>query len=165
MTGGISFFHITAQTEVYDVRRDEWTTVAPLPRRLHHVALAACDGRIFASGGYTTLAFGHDEEATLWQYEALTDRWITEAALPHPLGEHAMACLNQQLYLVGGREQAGVTAAIWAYDLAKRSWSQSSTSLSTQPTRFGPSGTRLGNWPAFSSRAMCWGEYNTSSLT
>lgn len=48
---------------------------------------------------------------------------------------------------------------------AKRCSSQSSTSLSTHPTRFGPSCTRLGNRPAFSRRAMCCGEYKTNSLT
>ena len=55
--------------------------------------------------------------------------------------------------------------SLWCYLCARRSLSQSSTSLSTQPTRFGPSGTRLGNRPAFSSRAMCCGEYRTSSVT
>lgn len=34
-------------------------------------------------------------------------------------------------------------------------------SLSTQPFRFGPSGTRLGIWLAFSSRAMRCGNYRT----
>ena len=44
-------------------------------------------------------------------------------------------------------------------------WSQSSTSSSTHPTLQGPRFTRLGNCPAFSSRAMCCGEYRTSSFT
>lgn len=48
---------------------------------------------------------------------------------------------------------------------ASRVRSQSSTSASTHPTLQGPSCTRVGNWPAFSSRAMCCGEYRTSSLS
>lgn len=46
---------------------------------------------------------------------------------------------------------------------SNRSLSQSSTSSSTHPTRFGPRFTRLGNAPTFSSLAMCCGEYRTSS--
>ena len=44
---------------------------------------------------------------------------------------------------------------------SRRDLSQSSTSSSTHPTRFGPSRTRLGNWPAFSNLATCCGEYRT----
>ena len=43
--------------------------------------------------------------------------------------------------------------------LAMRSSSHSSTSVSNHTTRFWPSRTRLGNFPAASSRAMCCGEY------
>ena len=43
--------------------------------------------------------------------------------------------------------------------------SQSSTSSSTHPTLLGPSCTRFGNWPTFSSRAMCCGEYKTNSFS
>ncbi len=43
--------------------------------------------------------------------------------------------------------------------------SQSSTSSSTHPTLLGPSCTRLGNWPAFSRRATCCGEYRTNSFS
>lgn len=46
-----------------------------------------------------------------------------------------------------------------------RSLSQSSTSDSNHPTREGPSCTRLGNFPAASSRAICAGEYRTFSRT
>ena len=46
-----------------------------------------------------------------------------------------------------------------------RSLSQSSISDSTHPTRDGPSCTRLGNFPAISSLAMCAGEYRTISRT
>lgn len=42
--------------------------------------------------------------------------------------------------------------------------SQSSTSCSNHPTRFGPNRTRLGNWPAISSRAMFCGEYRTIAI-
>ena len=49
--------------------------------------------------------------------------------------------------------------------LSIRVRSQSSTSSSTHPTLFGPSCTRLGNKPAFSSRATCCGEYKTNSFS
>ncbi len=124
VTGGISFFHITARTEIYDVASDEWTTGAPLPRRLHHVAMATCEGRVFASGGYTRLNFTHDQQPMLWEYDVQENRWLEEAALPHPLGEHAMTCVNDRLYLVGGREVTGITSAIWQYDLAEQAWSK-----------------------------------------
>jgi len=39
------------------------------------------------------------------------------------------------------------------------------TPVSTQPTLFGPVRTLPGNIPAISSRAMCWGEYGTISLS
>lgn len=48
---------------------------------------------------------------------------------------------------------------------SSRSCNQSSTSLSTHPTLLGPSCIRSGNFPAFSRRAICCGEYKTNSLS
>ncbi|MEM7019894.1 MAG: kelch repeat-containing protein [Pseudomonadota bacterium] len=122
VAGGISFFRMTGSAEAYDIGSDTWTAIATLPRPLHHVALASCRGQVFASGGYTELNFVHDPSPMLWRYDVFADQWLDEAKLPNPLGEHAMICLNEQLFMVGGRELGGATSAVWIYDMTARNW-------------------------------------------
>src|SRR3979490_494562 len=44
--------------EQYDPTADRWRTLAPMPRGIHHQALATVNGRIYAFGGFTAPAHG-----------------------------------------------------------------------------------------------------------
>ena len=50
--GGFAGDAPSAAVETYDTRTDRWTTVAALPRPLHHVMVAAVDGMVYTAGGH-----------------------------------------------------------------------------------------------------------------
>lgn len=106
--------------EAYLPSDDRWETLASLPRPMHHVALAALDGRIYLSGGYSSLRMAEGERY-LWAYEPETDRWLELADMPAPRAAHIMLATGGQLYVVGGI--TGDIASLWRYDPAGDSWS------------------------------------------
>jgi N-acetylneuraminic acid mutarotase len=55
VSGGLLTGHSDSPTnivEVYDTKTDKWTTAAPLPEPLHHIAAAANNGKVYVVGGW-----------------------------------------------------------------------------------------------------------------
>lgn len=122
IAGGIGLFHVLDSCEAYDIKARNWTNCAPLPRPLHHVAMAADDQQVYASGGYIALPFEQDQDATLFSYNPQADAWMEIAKLPHPIGQHAMVHNMGKLFLIGGQHGSKELDTIWSYDLNKKKW-------------------------------------------
>ncbi len=120
--GGIGFYRTLDSCERFAVATREWEECPDLPRALHHVAMAAGDGRVFASGGYRSLPFDIDDDAALYAYTPGGNRWETIALLPHPLGQHSMHYEDDMLWLVGGDDSAQTLPTLWRYDLDQGRW-------------------------------------------
>jgi len=128
VAGGIGFFRTLDSCAVFDSLERSFAECPDLPRALHHVALAAGDGRVFASGGYTSLPFNQDVDGALFALDLASpgEGWREIAKLPQPLGQHAMVFREGVLWLIGG-ESAGTTlASLWRYDLASGEWEEHS---------------------------------------
>ncbi len=122
VAGGIGFFRVLRSCESFSISESEWRPCAPLPRALHHVAMASAHGKVFASGGYTSLGFSHDKEAKLWSLEPGDSTWSVAADLPEPIGEHALVEVGGELYMIGGRTPEGTSARVWQFDFTERTW-------------------------------------------
>jgi len=113
--------------EVYDPESDAWEELAPLLVGLHHLGIAAADGKIYVSGGYDD-DFTPDV-AGLWAYDLESDEWSQMADMPSPRAAHFMVAIDDKLYVVGG---VGVdNSALWVYDPETDTWD---TSLAPLPT-------------------------------
>lgn len=124
VAGGIGLFRVLDSCQSYDLDTKNWHDCAPLPRPLHHVAMAADHDAIYASGGYVALPFEQDLDAALFALDPEADQWTELSALPHPIGQHAMIHWNGTLYLVGGQNGSEDLATLWAYDLDEDRWSK-----------------------------------------
>lgn len=130
VAGGIGLFRVLDSCESYDLTDKVWQSCPPLPRPLHHVAMAADTTNLYASGGYIALPFEQDEDANLFSLNPQNATWIELAKLPHPIGQHAMLHKDGKLYLVGGQNGAEDLASLWSFDLATKQW----TALPPMPT-------------------------------
>ncbi len=120
LAGKTSFYtEITRSFEVYDPAADSWKELSPLPRALHHVALASAHGHVYLTGGYSALDFVPNTKNT-WAYDPATDSWAAIADLPAPRAAHSMATVNDVIYLVGGVTSA--STALWSYDPTTDKW-------------------------------------------
>jgi len=124
VAGGIGFFRTLKSCAAFDTESHQFNECPDLPRSLHHVAMAAGNGVVFASGGYSSLPFVQDEEGALFALspESEPGNWRELAALPHPLGQHAMVFHENALWLVGGESGGTTTGEFWRYDLASGEW-------------------------------------------
>ncbi|MGB0921022.1 MAG: Kelch repeat-containing protein [Alphaproteobacteria bacterium] len=119
VAGGISIPGTRKEFEAYDIASGTWAKLAPLPKPLHHVALAAASGKIYATGGYVALDFSPNDPE-LWEYDPGEDRWVRKADMPAARGEHAMVSWRGKLYVISGRGQNA--RQVWEYDPASDTW-------------------------------------------
>lgn len=87
VAGGIGLFRTLKSCEKYSHRTSQWSECPDLPHPLHHVALASDGNSVYASGGYASLRFKHDDAPTLWQLDLQANEWIAISQIPERLGE------------------------------------------------------------------------------
>ncbi|QUL37852.1 kelch repeat-containing protein [Erythrobacter sp. JK5] len=124
--GGIGFFRTLSTCAAFDTRSQTFNPCPDLPRSLHHVAMAAGEGQVFASGGYTSLPFNQDEDGAVFALaiDRGAERWEELAKLPQPLGQHTMVYFGGALWLVGGDSRGKTVATLRRYDLATGIWGE-----------------------------------------
>jgi N-acetylneuraminic acid mutarotase len=120
LAGKSTFYtEITTSFEVYNPATNAWKALAPLPKALHHMAIAGARGRIYMTGGYTALDFIANNKSA-WAYDPVVDSWSAIADLPAPRAAHTLAVIDDTLYLVGGITSA--SPALWTYDPVADKW-------------------------------------------
>lgn len=90
-------------TEVYLIERNQWSTVAALPRPLCAYALAAFEGKLYLFGGWD----GERYREEILRYDPENDRWEEAGRLPFPLGHAGAVVGDDRIYLVGGINAEG----------------------------------------------------------
>ncbi len=119
VAGGIGGNFTTAAFECLDLAKQSWKRLAPLPAGVHHAPMAALGGRVWVSGGYTTLTFTFNDPV-LWSYDPGADRWSVAAKMPGRRGAHVFAALGNRLFVAGGTGDARLE--VWSYDPAAKQW-------------------------------------------
>ena len=114
-------FTATDTVEAYDIDLDTWSFVAPLPNTLHHMGVAAHDGKLFAIGGYI-LSFGSFQSA-VWMYDPGLDTWTARAPLPIATGAPWAVTHGDRIYVFGGETAAGTANTTFIYDPGMNTWS------------------------------------------
>jgi N-acetylneuraminic acid mutarotase len=133
LAGPNQFFTATTNVfQVYDPVASTWTNLPPMPERLHHFGIAALNGKIYVTGGYTGDDFNIDNRALYVYYPQARNQaaWKRLADLPSERAAHASVFAGGLLYVVGG---VGNTdpSAIWTYNPATNSWNSSRAPMPT----------------------------------
>ena len=139
----------TNTVEVYDPRKDEWSTASPLPERLDHPTAATYNGKIYVVGGFNST--GHSTNF-LFIYDPLTNKWEHGKNMPTPRAALAVKFVDGILYAIGGDgdihwnergiyNPQGVVNANEAYNPETNSWEVKAP----MPTQRDHSGSALVN--------------------
>ena len=94
---------ITAQLESYDLLRDRWVTLAPLPAPRSGYALAAFEGKLYLLGGWD----GKTYRSEVWQYDPDDNAWRPRAPMPVARAFAAAVAMEGRIYVVGGEDETG----------------------------------------------------------
>lgn len=117
--GETSQGQILASVEAYDLRVNEWRTVAPLPVPLSNLAAASHNAgpngvAVYVAGGTKS----SEPEMTalsdlLWRYQPAEDRWQAAGRLPTALAGTQLLADESGLYLLGGWDGEQMRAEVW----------------------------------------------------
>lgn len=97
------FNHNVSRNDVYDPRRDAWSSGAPLPTARSGVAVALNDGRIDVIGGEHAAGTFTENES----YDPRTNAWTEEAPLTEGRHGTGAAVVGDTLYLPAGGPTPG----------------------------------------------------------
>lgn len=129
-SGGIP---TTGRVDVYDTRRDTWSTAAPLPVPMNHPNVAVVRGRIHVLGG---LSGGSEWQALrdCFVYSPRADRWRRLPSMPRGIerGSAAMGVHGRKILLAGGMRVLvpgpgglqDTVATVSAYDVVTGRWEE-----------------------------------------
>ena len=113
----------TGVVERYDLRRDRWTRVAPIPQPVNHAAAVAYRGAVYVVGGYTAANGLAAETAALWRYDPGPDRWTRLPDAPTPRAALVAGVIADRMYVAGGARDGAALKTLEIYDFGARRWS------------------------------------------
>ena len=112
----------TNAVELYDIERDRWRRIAPMPNPVNHPAVTSYRGRLYVFGGYTDSSFAPVTGA-LQRYDPKSGSWTLLANAARPRAAAALAALPGKLYAIGGVAGADPLQGMEVYDLSRARWS------------------------------------------
>ncbi|MCB0043958.1 MAG: hypothetical protein KDD92_00825 [Caldilineaceae bacterium] len=103
-------------TLIYDLRFNEWTNGAPLPKPVANAAAAPLEGRVYVAGGSTvtddggSLIYDH-----FWVYDPQENLWSSLGTLPVAVAGATLVADDASLYLLGGWDGQQMRNDVWRY--------------------------------------------------
>ena len=115
--------------QVYDIEAGTWSTVAPLPRSIHHANVAAVDGKLYVLGSLIDLQFTATGES--WVYDPVADSWsdIAPMGAAAARGASALGVVDGKIYVAGGFRAGQAVDDFSVYDPVADSWDHNLPSI------------------------------------
>ncbi len=113
---------IVEYTNIYDVKKNAWSSGIDLPQGLVHMGVATVNGLVFVTGGHC--ASGQTSDKT-FAYDVKANLWLTKAKMNEKRCYHTLDAIGEKLYAVGGRDARGSdSSSIDIYDVLSNQWTQ-----------------------------------------
>ena len=92
------------EVEFFDPHTNRWTQCASMQKRRDNVAVASCNGMVYAIGGHDLLRGNknpvrHDDGE---RYDPRTNQWTIIPSFSRPKEGLGIAVVEHRLYVVGG---------------------------------------------------------------
>jgi N-acetylneuraminic acid mutarotase len=108
----------------YDIRRDRWRLVAPMPLAVNHPAATSAGGKLYVHGGFESATGLESATTRLFEYDPGADRWTELPSSTVPRAAHALQAIDGKLYAAGGaNSQTDQLTSLEIYDLQSQTWS------------------------------------------
>ncbi|MBA2506188.1 MAG: galactose oxidase [Thermoleophilaceae bacterium] len=112
----------TAAVERYDIARNSWRRVRPMPLALNHAAAVTHRGDLYVTGGYSGPRNLQSEANVLLRYDPGRDRWSRLPSMPTKRAALAAGVIGGRLYAVGGVTRGKPLTTLESYDFRTRRW-------------------------------------------
>ncbi|MDQ7794637.1 MAG: kelch repeat-containing protein [bacterium] len=119
------------RVDIYSPVEDSWTEGPPMPERVWQCMAAVAGNRIYVFGGIQGIGDHRQAVRHVQILDLATNRWSRGPDMPFAIQGAGVAVLDGKIYIVGGREGAGVgseqslaTARVLVFDPATGKWSE-----------------------------------------
>ncbi|XP_068231439.1 kelch-like protein diablo isoform X2 [Palaemon carinicauda] len=120
--GGQTNNSFLASVERFNIRKNKWDKLSPLPLAIHGTAAAFLDGSLYVAGGKTSV----QHENRSWVYDMDKDTWVSREPMINPRLHHGLAALHGSLYAIGGIGPLGANHQVHTscekYDPGSDTW-------------------------------------------
>uniref|UniRef100_A0A7I4Z0U0 BTB domain-containing protein n=1 Tax=Haemonchus contortus TaxID=6289 RepID=A0A7I4Z0U0_HAECO len=117
--------HSVDIVKCYDVRRDQWTSVASMGFKRAGLSVSVLDGCLYAIGGSSGSQFSPDDRPSnkVERLDPRIGRWEGVSSMITPRFDHGSAVLHGQLYAAGGHNNAiPILNSVEKYDPRANRW-------------------------------------------
>jgi N-acetylneuraminic acid mutarotase len=129
--GGRVDNEVLNRVDIYSPATDTWTEGPPMPERVWQFMAAAVGKKIYVFGGIQGTGDQRRAVRHVQILDLATNKWSRGPDMPWAVQGAGVAVLDGKIYIVGGREGAGVgseqslaTAKVAAYNPATGKWSE-----------------------------------------
>ncbi len=112
----------TGVLERYDIRRNRWRRMAPLPVAMNHAVAVAYNGSLYVDGGWPAQV-EFNATANFWRFDPRSNRWTVMPPSPTARAANAAAVIGDRLYVAGGANNSGSLRSLEIYNFRQRRWS------------------------------------------
>jgi len=107
----------------FDPRTGLYEELAPLPKALNHIGLAAYRGDLYVLSGYGRRLDANTSKR-FYRYDPQTDRWSRMPDMPAPRAAAAVGVIGDRLLVAGGAVNSVAQDDAFAFDFGTRRWSR-----------------------------------------
>lgn len=119
---GVSVEEHTSGFTPVDAAAAGWQSLGLVPEFLYENAVAGYQGKIYSMGGMPMHQLV--PVARSYVYDPVAQQWTPIAPMPEPVMRGVAAVLNGTVYVVGGINLQGPSAAVYAYHPQNDTWSR-----------------------------------------
>lgn len=107
----------------YDISKNTWKSLATLPIERHHITISYANSKIYAIGGYYGDLFDWTIKDDIFEFDSLTNTWLTFDKMLSARAEHISAVVDGKIYIIGGTDQFRSTSnKNEMYDPSTKTW-------------------------------------------
>lgn len=89
--------------EAFDVKNNQWITLASLPAPRHHITPVVIGDQIYSVGGFDGPYPDWVMKSEMFIYDIAKNTWRDGVSMPEPRGEHVAVTVNNKIHVIGGR--------------------------------------------------------------
>lgn len=112
----------TAAVERYDIDRNRWQRVKPMPLGLNHAAAVVYRGDLYVLGGYRGATGLRVQTDAFLRYDPGRNRWSRMPRMPTKRAALAAGVIGHRLYAVGGASAGATLRTLEIFDFRTRRW-------------------------------------------
>ena len=110
--------------EFYDIKKDKWVDITPMPIKRQHIFGDISDDNIYVAGGLLCWKCKQEEMLTAkFEVYNISDQiWTNLPAMPTPRQNPMLSIIGDKVYVIGGMKTRELISLVEVFNLKSNTW-------------------------------------------